>query len=79
MQRFAAVQRLQSGEGVGVLFDDVRQLQETLGTSFGRGLPPLPEGAIGGLYRGIHLLRAGFGNLQQHLAGGRIIDGLLLT
>lgn len=79
MQRLAAVERLQTGKGLCILLNNVGQFQQAFGARLWRGLTPLSKGAIGRLHGGVHLRGAGFGNIEDHLPGRRVVDRLLFT
>ncbi|MCY1526860.1 hypothetical protein D9M68_619040 [compost metagenome] len=69
---FAAVVGLQLRQLFGVRFDAVGKLEQQGGAVPRGGPRPAFEGRIGGTHRGVHLGFAGFGNLHQHRAGGRV-------
>ena len=72
----AAVVRLQARQAFGVGVDGVGQAQQQLGAVFGYGLRPAVEGRVGGLHGGVDLGRAGFIDLHQGGAEGRVEHGL---
>jgi len=73
VQRLATVQRLQLRQGLRLRRDSVRQLQQAFRARFRRCLAPGIERPIRRLNGGIDLGRCRFGNLQDHIAGRRVI------
>ena len=57
VQRLATVERFKPGKFFTIRLDGVSQFQQALRTRFGRGLPPVDERPISGLYRRIDLGR----------------------
>ncbi|MNN70897.1 hypothetical protein D3C81_1867870 [compost metagenome] len=76
MQGFAAVQRLQAGQQVGLLFDGVGDAEQDVRALLRCGSRPAGEGSVGGEDGGFDLFAAGFGNVRQYFTGGRVEDGL---
>lgn len=74
VQGFAAVQGFEAGEQVGLFFDGVGNVQQQVRALLRRGPRPTGERTMGREDRGFDLLGAGFGDVRQHLAGGRIED-----
>ena len=79
--RLAVVQRLQFGEFVDMVFDQVGQPPDQAAPFAGRhlapGSAPIFESFAGGPHGVVHVLRTGFNDLGQHFARGRI-DGIKL-
>ncbi|MNP03488.1 hypothetical protein D3C76_953730 [compost metagenome] len=76
MQRLAAVQCFQAGEGIGALVDGVGDGEEGGGALCRGGARPAGEGALGGFDGLGDLFDGGFGDGHQGFAGGRIEDRL---
>ncbi|MNK74712.1 hypothetical protein D3C87_942320 [compost metagenome] len=76
VQRLAAVQRFEAGEVVGVFFHGVGDLEQQVRTLLRRGARPLGKCAVGGEDGGFDLLGAGFGDVREDFAGGRIENRL---
>ncbi|MNP71411.1 hypothetical protein D3C76_1677960 [compost metagenome] len=76
MQRLAAVQGFEAGEQVGVFFDGVGDIEQQVRALLRRGPRPAGEGAVRGENSGFDLFGAGFGDVRQHFAGGRVEDRL---
>jgi hypothetical protein len=71
---FAAVERFQPGQLLGVRVACIGQLQEHQRTVFGGGLRPGLKGLVRSHNRLLDLLHRGLGQLQEYLAGGRVVD-----
>ncbi|MCY1425506.1 hypothetical protein D9M71_412950 [compost metagenome] len=76
MQRLAAVQGFQAGEGVGAPVDGVGDGEEGGGALRRGGPRPAGEGALGGLHGLFDLVGGGFGDGHQGFAVGRVDDRL---
>ncbi|MNX53469.1 hypothetical protein D3C86_841650 [compost metagenome] len=75
VQRLAAVHGFEAGQQVGVFFDGVGDVQQQVRALLRRGPRPTGESAVGGEDGGFDLFGAGFGDLREDFAGGRIDDG----
>jgi len=74
MQRLATVQGFKAGEQVGVFFDGVGDVEQQVRTLLRRGPRPPGKGTVGGEDGGFDLFGAGFGDVRQDFARGRVED-----